>query len=209
MADKVTLIDLFDWLEGRLDTAEMEQVSNLVNEGDHEAVMAWVNKFRQVSEAVVLEKPPMLVRDQLREQFAKTRPGLLRQLVAKLTFDSWAGLAPAGIRSATAQGQQRQLIYNTELADIALNIHPGTTHQQFDILGQVLPLHTDETLHYDIQLWENYTDVRATATDELGEFSFESLPAGTYKLVLNHQRVQVIISPIPLKDTDSGQAVFH
>lgn len=207
--DDVKLVELLDWLEGRLPASEMARVSALASEGDVTALLSWVEKFQLASRNVVLEKPPTSVRKRLREQFASTRPGLIQQLIAKLTFDSWAELAPAGVRSASTQGQQRQLVYSTELADIAVNIHPSGAQKQFDLLGQVLPLQTDEAIHYDIQLWENQTDVRSTATDELGEFTFEALSPGTYKLVLNHSRVQVIISPIPLKDIDANQVVFH
>ncbi|MBA3951791.1 MAG: carboxypeptidase regulatory-like domain-containing protein, partial [Rubrobacter sp.] len=41
-------------------------------------------------------------------------------------------------------------------------------------------------------------EVGTTATDELGEFAFESVPPGEYQILVSSEQVEILISPVEL-----------
>jgi hypothetical protein len=134
-------------------------------------------------------------------EFARGRqpPGLLRQLVAALTYDSSLQPAAAGLRGADAQGPQRQLVYSCELADIALNIHRHHNQQRLNLAGQVLARAELAPDRLIVQLAQGDAAPDVAVTDELGEFAFEALPPGSYQLTLLAERVQIALAPLELQ----------
>jgi hypothetical protein len=193
---------LLDWVDGRLSPIDGEEMARRVAAADAETqtLAAWLRAFRQVSETTVLARPPAELRQRLRQQFKAEhgRPDFFRRLVASLTFDSSRQWAAAGVRSAAGQGQQRQLLYSTEVADIALNLQPDALGQRLALLGQVFPA-ADSSEAYSVQLLRGDREAAITLTDELGEFTIESIAPGVYDMILSSEQVEVFVTNIELQ----------
>lgn len=199
---------LLDLVEGRLSEEEAARLTDRIsaqaaeNEPLQES-LDWLEAFQRMSRDIVLASPPSGVRHQLNrrfETFAKDRrrPGVLQRLVATLTYDSSLHLAVAGTRSATVQGQERQLVFSTKEADVALNIQPRLQERSYDIMGQVLPLQSGDPSFYKVQLMRDNRGVDLTNSDQLGEFLFEAVVPGTYQMLLSDKQVEILIPAIEL-----------
>jgi hypothetical protein len=201
---RISFERLADWVEGRLSAEEARAVEEQVAVADEAtcAEVEWLRAFARVNEEVVLDAPPQAVRDELIRRFdayteARRTPSLLQRLVATLSFDS--GLQPAfGVRSAAGQGKQRQLVYTTDAADIALNVRPRHRNGHVDVDGQVFPADDADPASFSVQLLSGADEVGLSTTDELGEFAFESVPSGAYQILVSGERVEILISSVEL-----------
>jgi hypothetical protein len=201
---RIAFSQLVDWVEGRLPQKEAQAVEEQVAVADSATLadVAWLRKFVRATEDSVLESPPPEVRSTLIAHFkahaeGRRTPGLLKRVVATLTFDG--GLRPAvGVRSAGAQGARRQLVYSADDLDVALNFLPRARDKNFDLDGQVLPRDDVELGSFSVQLLQSETELGITATDHLGAFAFESIPSGVYEIILSTDRVEVSIAPVEL-----------
>ena len=195
---------LIDWFEGRLSEEEARLVAAQV-EAAGEAVqadVAWLRRFHQASQTIVLAEPPAAVSERLERRFAayarhRRRPSLWQRLVASLSFDSHAELA-AGIRTVTAPENQRQLVYATDLATVVLTLQRRSHDRRFDLLGQVLPTHEREADLVRVLLLRGKDEFDSTITDDLGEFTLTALPADVYDLVLSSDQYEITISSLEL-----------
>jgi hypothetical protein len=195
---------LLDWVEGRLSEQEARTVEERVAAGDSatRADVAWLRAFARVSEDTVIASPPSGVRDALIERFeayaeGKQHPGLLERLVASLTFDS--NLQPAaGLRAVGVPGSQRQLIYTTAAADVAMTVRPRSQDGLLNIYGQILPLDGTDSGVLGVQLLEGSSEVATTATNDLGEFTFEAVPSGAYEVLASSDRIEIQIPHVEL-----------
>jgi hypothetical protein len=95
-----------------------------------------------------------------------------QRVVASLAFDSLTATPAFGLRSQTTGG--RQLIYSTETADIEVRVSPEN-----EVAGQILGARNCE--NGDVNL-ESEGFSASAKLNELCEFSFGSVPAGTYKI---------------------------
>jgi hypothetical protein len=201
---RISFSRLVDWVEGRLPDEEAREVEEQVAVADSATLadVAWLRKFLRATEASVLESAPPDVRSTLIAQFnehteGRRQPGLLRRVVATLTFDD--GLRPAvGVRSVGAQGTRRQLVYSADALDVALNFLPHTHDKMFDLNGQVLSHDDAELGSFSVQLLQRETELAITATDDLGGFVIESIPPGVYEIVLSSEQVEISIKPVEL-----------
>jgi hypothetical protein len=201
---RIAFSQLVDWVEGRLPQKEAQAVEEQVEVADIATLadVAWLRKFVSATEDSVLESPPPEVRSTLIARFrahaeGRRTPGLLKRVVATLTFDG--GLRPAvGVRSAGTQGARRQLVYSADDLDVALNFLPRARDKNFDLDGQVLPRDDVELGSFSVQLLQSETELGITATDDLGAFAFESIPSGVYEIILSTDRVEVSIAPVEL-----------
>jgi hypothetical protein len=201
---RIAFSQLVEWVEGRLPEKEARAVEEQVALADAATLadVAWLRKFVSATEASVLESPPPEVRSTLIARFrapaeGRRTPGLLKRVVATLTFDG--GLRPAvGVRSAGTQGARRQLVYSADNLDVALNFLPRARDKNFDIDGQILPRDDVELGSFSVQLLQSETELGITATDDLGVFAFESIPSGVYEIILSTERVEVSIAPVEL-----------
>lgn len=111
-------------------------------------------------------------RSVFRSHVGSWEPSFVKRVVAVLDFDSLT-MAPAfGLRSQA--GADRQLIYSTETADIEVRVSPDN-----EVEGQILGATNCE--NRDVNLaGESYS--ASAKLNELCEFSFGFVPAGTYKL---------------------------
>lgn len=191
--------EILDWIEGRLPPQEAEAIAGRVASDEAARAEAdWLRAFARVSEETVIESPPPGVRETLSRRFEsfaaeRRQPGLLQRLSAALSFDS--GLQPSfGVRSAGAKEAQRQFIYSTDLADIALNVQPRVGGK-FDLLGQVLPSGEEDPEEFTVQLLKGGVEAGLAAADDLGEFAFGEIEAGVYELVVNIGNYEILIPP--------------
>ena len=112
-----------------------------------------------------------------REKVVTRGPSLLKIIVAALTFDSLTNAPAFGLRSQATAG--RQLIYSAETADIDLRVTPE--NDQWQIAGQVLGV---DCASGDVNL-EGEAFSASAKLNELCEFSFGSVPAGAYKVLIH------------------------
>lgn len=202
---------LVDWLDGRLSEEEAAAVEKQVATADEtaRANIAWLRAFARASKAAPLASPPPEVRAELIRRFEahareRRQPGLFQRLIASLTLDSGSQLVTAGLRSVDAQSSQRQLVYSTEIADVALNVQARLYDKHLDITGQVFPRGQAATIAlprnraFSIQLLRDAAEFGLTTTDELGEFAFEAIPPGAYEIVLSAEQAEILIAPVEI-----------
>jgi hypothetical protein len=198
--------ELLDWLEGRLPPEEAQALAERLETADAatQADLDWLRLFQQARQSIQSASPPSRVRETLRGRFAvyaETRqpPGLFQRLLATLTFDSRAQPVTAGLRSVAGDTDQRQLIYSSESAEIAVTIQPTLPDKNFTVTGQIFPLKDMPADAFSIQLLRDGQEVGLAAADDLGECSFKNLPAGEYSMVVSAGEYEVVISSLYLQ----------
>ena len=204
-SEDVEFARLLDWVEGRLSEQEARAVEERVAAADSttRADVAWLRAFARISEDTVIASPPSEVRDTLIERFdayaeGKQQPGLLERLVATLTFDS--SLQPAtGLRAAGKVESQRQLVYSTDAADVAVIVRPRPRDELLDLDGQILPVNSTDSGPFGVQLLDGSSEVATTATNDLGEFTFKAVPSGVYEMLASNDRVEIQIPRLELR----------
>jgi hypothetical protein len=149
---------------------------------------------------VRLPDPPAALRAKLDAAFepwaAERRgPNIVQRLVASLTFDGFANSAVAGARGGSAT--DRQLLFGTDIADVAFHVLPG--HAGTMVLdGQVLLVDEEAETDADVALISIDGDGFALATvrtDEVGQFRIEGVTAGSYRLSIDLGACQIDIGP--------------
>jgi|SRR5215213_448365 len=124
-----------------------------------------------------------------RQRAAQSKPSTLSRIVAALTFDSLTAAPAYGVRSHAGGG--RQLVYSIENVDIDVRV--SAENEEWQVAGQVPGAFCatgEVTLESD-------SFSATTKLSELCEFSFSSVPEGTYKLSV--QLVDVTIETPPLE----------
>jgi hypothetical protein len=204
-SEDVEFARLLDWVEGRLSEQEARAVEERVAAAGSttRADVAWLRAFARISEDTVIASPPSEVRDTLIERFeayaeGKQQPGLLERLVATLTFDSSLQPAP-GLRAAGIVESQRQLVYSTDAADVAMIVRPRPRDELLDLDGQILPVNSTDSGAFGVQLLDGSSEVATTATNDLGEFTFKAVPSGVYEMLASNDRVEIQIPRLELR----------
>ncbi|MBD0353675.1 MAG: hypothetical protein ICV58_00660 [Rubrobacteraceae bacterium] len=203
--EEVEFTRLLDWVEGRLSEQEARVVERQVAAAGSapRADVAWMRAFARVSKDTVIAPPPSEVRDTLVERFetyaeGKQQPGFLERLVATLTFDS--NLQPAsGLRAASVSESQRQLVYSTDAADVAIIVRPRTRDGLLDVYGQILPSDSADSGVFGVQLLRGASEVATTATNDLGESTFEAVAPGVYEVLAGSDRVEIQLPEVELR----------
>jgi hypothetical protein len=118
----------------------------------------------------------------------------LRQIVASITFDSFAQPAFAGSRAQlAAEGQVilRQVVLRAEEFDIHIRI--STLDDRRELLGQILP-RGSSTFIKDARLHLRHEEERigSSKVNDLGEFQFSDVPDGLLSLQIDLPHVTVI-----------------
>jgi hypothetical protein len=195
---------LVDWVEGRLSEREARMVEKQVvaDSTMHDNLM-WLRAFALISEATVIASPPPEVRDTLIDRFGayaagKRRSGLLKRVVATLSFDS--DLQPAlGLRATGAPGSQRQFVYSSEVADVAINLRTRPQDGLADLYGQIFPVDGTDPGAFGAQLLNGTSEAATTATNDLGEFSFGAVPPGTYEVLACSDQVEIRLTGVEVR----------
>jgi hypothetical protein len=198
----VSFARLVKWMEGRLPADESRTVEDAIAGGDRSTLadVAWLRRFFEATRDTVIESPPPEVGDALLATFvAHTRdrqaPGYLRRVLARLAFDS--NLHPAaGLRAVGAQQARRQLVYNSDMVDLAVNLLAREADNNLDIDGQVLPRQEGEPELFSVQLLRDGDEIALTNIDELGGFSMRRVPPGSYEMILSADRLEVSVLPV-------------
>ena len=205
MSEEVSEGRIVDWLEGWLPEPEAREVSRRVeaDEGLRERAR-WLRAFLAAGERIELSAPPGEVRRELSQRFAafsegRRQPGLLERMVAVLQFDSGFQAASGGVRSPGAREGHRQIVFATDVAEVALSILQRRGGGTLDLSGQVFPIGEEAPPDFTVQLLDGTREVGITSSDELGEFTIERVPPGTYSMFLTAARVEVLISPLELR----------
>jgi hypothetical protein len=203
--EDVEFTRLVDWVEGRLSEQEARAVERQVAAAGSatRADVAWIRAFARISEDTVIASPPSEVRDTFVDRFetyaeGKQQPGFLERLVATLTFDS--NLQPAsGLRAAGIAESQRQLVYSTDAADVAIIVRPRTRDGLLDVYGQILPADATDSGVFGVQLLQGASEVATTATNDLGEFTFKAVSPGVYEVLAGSDRVEIQLPEVELR----------
>jgi hypothetical protein len=204
-SEDVEFAKLLDWVEGRLSEQEARAVERQVAAAGRatRAEVAWMRAFARISKDTVIASPPSEVRDTLIDRFetyaeGKQQPGFLERLVATLTFDS--NLQPAtGLRAAGITESQRQLVYSTDAADVAIIVRPRIRDGLLDVYGQILPSEATDSGVFGVQLLQGASEVATTATNDLGEFTFEAVSPGVYEVLTGSDRVEIQLPEVELR----------
>jgi hypothetical protein len=198
MNDGAGFAQLLDWLEGRLSAPDAEQVATQVTVSEAlGAEVAWIRTFHTISRDVVWEAPPAGFREQLSRRFAahvaeNRPPSLWQRLTAALKFDSLRRPAAIGVRAGAPQSE-RQLVYSTDYADIALTIQSPASAGRFSLFGQILPTIVELDSAYSIELLEGGQELDFAVATEVGDFVFEVIPHGEYELVIRSDQYEIVI----------------
>ena len=182
-----TLVDVADQ-----NSATSDEISEHLSGCSH--CSSQLEKIRQtigLMRSDTIENPPTAFVEEARKFFrsrmASREPSLARRVVASLSFDSLTAAPAFGLRSQTSRG--RQLIYSTETADIELRVSPEN-----EIAGQII----GATCEYgDVNLASEVFSASARL-NELCEFSFGAVPAGTYKISVHLPGLLVDIPQLEL-----------
>jgi len=196
-----TFARLLDWLEGLLDPESSAAVADAVQASPSGAEdLRWIRAFLHLSTSGVLASPGPEVRGRLEQCFDARRlqrPGPVQRLLATISFDSLAQPLLAGARSAGSPSR-RHLVYSSEVADVVLDLYQVPPQCAVNISGQVLPTSTTAADSFLVELIGATETVDATLSDETGEFDFEPVPAGEYRIVLRHEAREITIGPLAL-----------
>lgn len=120
---------------------------------------------------------------------ARSAAALHRLLVAALSFDSWAVPAAATAMRALPS-DVRHLLYSAEERDIDLRITPSAG--RYALAGQVLGLDVAGR----VELAPSGAEPQVTEVDALGEFRFDDVPRGIYRLTLRVGHDEISLPPI-------------
>lgn len=205
--EKPSFETLLDWLEERLEPEQAVKVASWAAQAGPEFLkdVEWARTFLQTAAAgrrqALLAVPPASVRHNLKAAFKEQQrqsPGLLQRFLAALSFDSHNQWAAAGVRSSGMADNQRQLIYQTEAGEIALNIQARPEDKLVTLYGQYFPTPGNLRFGQIVQAVRQAEQVSITWTDELGEFVLPALQQGEYMLVLSNDQFEVYIEDLSL-----------
>lgn len=159
--------------------------------------LAWVSRITTMMRTDTMEDAPShviarAVRALRLVPATQPAPGALRRLIARLQFDSGAGLTPAfGMRSGQPDG--RQMLFTTEEVEVDLRITPA--QNLWAISGQMLgPCEGGSA-----ELVSSHT-TQTTPLNDLCEFSLPPVEAGRYTLLLRYADAEVEVSDLEIGD---------
>jgi hypothetical protein len=160
-----------------------------------------------------LKEPPHWLLRQGRALFERTkslsRQGALKNILALLVVDNFADGPLLGSRHVGPAS--RQMLYRTDEYDIDLSIDSIEPSQSVEIIGQSIPLSDDfeSVADAEVELWQGRRAVVATKMNELGEFTFDQVPAGIYDLKIRMRGEEIHIAGLEAMIYSTGGHVIH
>lgn len=195
---------LVDWVEGRLSEEEAGSVEKQVGaDSATRADVAWLRAFNLISKDIVIASPPPEVRDALLESFRgyaerKRRTGALKRFVAQLSFDNGPQSAP-GLRAISTPEPQREFVYCSEVADVAVSVRLRSQDGLWDFEGQIFPLDDTDPGAFGVRLLDGPSEAATTTTNDLGEFSFGAVAPGTYEVLASSDQVEIGLEGVEVR----------
>jgi hypothetical protein len=193
-----------DWLEGRLAKEEAMTVADAVQaEKSNQATVTWLQSFLDLGKSTVLREPPAELSRAVTANFRAFAQGQqqstwLQRMAATLTSDSWQRPSLVGVRHTGLEAAPRQLVYQTNAADVAVNIQAGTHQNVFDLFGQVFPRDGSDPDSFAVQLIHQEREVALTYANNVGKFGFTELAAGIYSIIIRGDQVEITVAPVEL-----------
>ncbi len=195
---------LVDWVEGRLTPDLAERVAQWVAQADAEtqATVAWIRAMNRSRRFGALSTPSPAAKAKalaaLNQARQAQQPNLLRRLVAALQPAQSPRLA--GTRSGAVKAGHRRVSYVAAEIEIVLEIESRRQDEQFDLTGQLFA--NDELAWADMtaQLVRD-SDGAVIAehhVDELGEFTFEAIPASVCTVLLRTTQSEIELPAVHL-----------
>jgi hypothetical protein len=96
------------------------------------------------------------------------------------------------MRTSSAK-TDRQLVYSTSYADVALTIQSPAPANSCNLFGQILPTTAEVESSYTVLLLQGGEEKTLAVTAEVGEFLFEEMPEGEYELAIRTDRYEIVI----------------
>ena len=204
-ANEIRFGEIVDWVEGNLDPDHARRLEKRLAAAapNHRSDAGWLRALDQAKSQVILETAPDVTRHALRSRFrdfhaSRERFAGLRICLATLQFDSRATPALAGIRSPGLLAEPQHLIYNTEVADIAVDVHRRGPGGRLDVMGQLFPNTGRSPSAFRVQLARGAESMGVRDTDDLGEFLFPDVLPGDYHMILSTGDLGILVTPVNL-----------
>jgi hypothetical protein len=191
---------LSDYLDGRLDTMESAAIQAHLVAGCEvcNADGAWYERVRHIAASdESIAPPPWIIKRALRIfEHPQTQPSLAARvghLIAALVFDNHERRALAGVRATAADN--RQLLYRADAYSIDLQI-VELEPERAEVTGQLLregEMLFESVCHLPLALIRDGQTVRATSTNERGEFTIKPVTCGEYDLRIDTTDADITI----------------
>jgi len=199
---------LLDFVQGRAEAALADQIQTHLASGCArcQGDVEWVHQIVRLTASDDSVEPPSWVLNRAIRLFPapseQPKPSLLQRLVASLVFDSLTQLQPAGVRQSISAA--RQVLYRASDWDVDLSFEAGEQPETIDITGQVLKEEAspEEVAGIPVHLAQAGKILFSAQTDQLGEFTFDHVPAGTYELSIELRSQRLWIEHLDVKLTE-------
>jgi len=190
--------NLVSYVAGDLEGDETSHVAEHLASGCDRctAELAAIAELRRVASSDALAEPPPWVLSRaagIPSQPPVSRLAQLAGSIASLVFDTLRDPLPNGARSVAAHS--RQMLYRTLGYDIDVRVAPASGGN-VRISGQILPGNDrpmSDVAGIDAVLVTIEGSSTPGVTNELGEFEFDHMTAGTYSLMLEAPEDRLII----------------
>lgn len=187
-----------DWLEGRLDDDESAQVAfQIEQEPELAAQVEWVRRVLEDAGGIILAEPPPSLRPSLESLFDSSKKdcGLVKRYHGEPLLD----LQRAGMRSAGEHnGNIKHLLFSCQLLDVSITLRQNVIDDRNDLKGQILAPAGLATDLCSVELKCNEGGTRLAEADETGEFVFQGLPEGRYRVIVLGPGFEVSTPDFPI-----------
>lgn len=175
IAGKPTFTDLLDWVEGRLQAEQSDQVSAYVDAADPATLetVEWIRAFLHDARSTPLAQPPAELSARLRDVFVGLHsPEQTSDWTdAALLYDTRMGLAAAGVRSGD---DGVHLAFDSDLGRFVLDAVPAGPGE-VDVQGLIM-LDLDGGIGVDLAFLQAGSLRRAAHATKDGRIDVRGVP---------------------------------
>lgn len=195
----VRFTQIVDWYDGRLDGAAAQEVQRAIDAGDERVwrTVRWLQTFNAAAASLPLSSPPPIVRQNLRQAFSNWATGRAvdssspRHVVAALVFDSREPAARTGTRSGAGDGTYH-LAFGGEDVDVLVDVIP-LGDDRVRVEAQVVPADPQTSSVFGGAIVARGETFRTAGGDEMGQFSFDSVPDDLAELIAENDDLHVTV----------------
>jgi len=206
-----TFENLIDFANGRLAEDETQAIETHLAQRCDECTTAidWHRGFVSTASADRSFDPPSWVIARANSLFADAKAnaakrgvrGVLNRLRAALVFDNLAGNLVDAIPARSATMDSRQLLFNVAPYDVDLLVTSASASGTVAVTGQILASEEVEigsVGNLTVEFVRDDVVVATAETSEYGEFSVQTLPAGTYDVHIVGEVREIVVPGAPL-----------